>query len=317
MILILTSIGDASSDLVVDWLDYLKHKYVRINSYDLFEKKIVFSLQQNDTSIVIDNKKLDIEAVNVVWFRKFGYFEDSDFFEKISKLYGINIVNHISKEFYKILYFFLLTFKYKHWLTNPFKLNLNKLDVLRIASMCGFNTPNSSITNEMSAENTNMIVKSVYDPLLMNLRGSNFLTYTNLLITKDMNEISNVFFPSLIQTKIEKKYEVRVFYLMGKCYAMAIFSQNDDQTKIDFRKYNWNNPNRFLPYQLPRSECFKIGKLMKEINLNCGSIDLIKAHDDKYYFLEVNPTGQFGMVDFPCNYGLHYKVAKTLINLDK
>jgi glutathione synthase/RimK-type ligase-like ATP-grasp enzyme len=56
---------------------------------------------------------------------------------------------------------------------------------------------------------------------------------------------------------------------------------------------------------------------MKKLDLNCGSIDLIKGCDGKYYFLEVNPTGQFGMIDFPCNYGLHRKVAEKLIEFDK
>jgi len=317
MILILTSIGDVSSDLVVDWLDYYKHKYLRINSFDLFEKKVIINLQNSNVNISIDNRKLDLDEINVVWFRKFGYFDNSDLFERISNNFDTNIANHLSKEFHKILYFFLLALKDKRWLTNPFTLNLNKLDVLRIASMCGLSTPNSTIINEMNMENINMVVKSVYDPILMNYNGNNFLTYTNLFSFDDLNNISNEFFPSLIQTKIEKKYEVRVFYLMGKCYSMAIFSQNDPQTEIDFRRYNWINPNRFLPYKLPKQECIKIRNLMKKINLNCGSIDLIKGLDDKYYFLEVNPTGQFGMVDFPCNYGIHCKLAKTLMNFDK
>lgn len=33
-----------------------------------------------------------------------------------------------------------------------------------------------------------------------------------------------------------------------------------------------------------------------------------------YYFLEVNPVGQYGMVEFPCNYKLNEKIAKYLID---
>ena len=56
------------------------------------------------------------------------------------------------------------------------------------------------------------------------------------------------FAPSLFQSKIEKKYEIRSFYLKGKFYSMAIFSQNDTQTEIDFRRYNDFVPNRTIPY---------------------------------------------------------------------
>ena len=97
---------------------------------------------------------------------------------------------------------------------------------------------------------------------------------------------------------------------------MAIFSQNDPQTKTDFRKYNDVTPNRFVPCKLNEDEQDKIHKLMTSINLNCGSLDFIKSTDGKLYFLEVNPTGQFGMVDFPCNYGLHEIVANKLIEMD-
>ena len=47
--------------------------------------------------------------------------------------------------------------------------------------------------------------------------------------------LPDTFYPSLIQEEIEKVYEVRVFYLKGKCYAMAIFSQKNEKTQLDYR----------------------------------------------------------------------------------
>ena len=37
--------------------------------------------------------------------------------------------------------------------------------------------------------------------------------------------------------------------------------------------------------------------------------------DGIFTFLQVNPIGKFGMIDFPCNYGLHKKVAQFLVNV--
>jgi hypothetical protein len=52
---------------------------------------------------------------------------------------------------------------------------------------------------------------------------------------------------------------------------------------------------------------------MESINLNTGSLDFIKSSkDSNYYFLEVNPSGQFGMTSNPCNYNLHEKIANYL-----
>lgn len=51
---------------------------------------------------------------------------------------------------------------------------------------------------------------------------------------------------------------------------------------------------------------------MNKINLNCGSIDILVDNNLNYFFLEVNPVGQFGMVSFPCNYNLENHIANYL-----
>ena len=73
------------------------------------------------------------------------------------------------------------------------------------------------------------------------------------------------------------------------------------------------NPNRYEPYNLPKKVEIKLKVLMEQLGLNTGSIDMIKALDDNYYFLEVNPSGQFGMTAMPCNYPLYEKIAEYLI----
>lgn len=83
---------------------------------------------------------------------------------------------------------------------------------------------------------------------------------------------------------IDKKYEIRTFYLKGKFYSMAIFSQNDSKTVVDFRNYNIEKPNRTVPYNLPKSITHKISQLMRNLEMNCGSIDLIYGKDDEFYF---------------------------------
>lgn len=119
-------------------------------------------------------------------------------------------------------------------------------------------------------------------------------------------------FPSLLQQNIDKKYELRIFYLNEKCYSMAIFSQNDEQTKVDFRNYNWDKPNRNVPYTLPNKIKNKLIIFMNSMGLKTGSIDLIVTPKDDYIFLEVNPVGQYGMVSIPCSYNLDYEIAKEI-----
>ena len=129
--------------------------------------------------------------------------------------------------------------------------------------------------------------------------------------------IPTKFSPSLFQGYIEKEYELRIFFLDDSFYSMVIFSQSNEKTKIDFRNYDIEKPNRVCPYSLPKKIERKITKLMNTIGLNTGSIDMIKSTDGNYYFLEVNPSGQFGMTGIPCNYDLYEKVASYLIKNSK
>ena len=124
-------------------------------------------------------------------------------------------------------------------------------------------------------------------------------------------DISKEFAPSLVQEYIEKEYEIRSFYLKGSFYSMAIFSQKNDATKIDYRKPA-SIKSRSVPYNLPRNIEEKLVRLMTQLNLDTGSIDIIKAKNGSFYFLEVNPNGIFENVSFYCNYYLEKLIADHL-----
>ena len=86
---------------------------------------------------------------------------------------------------------------------------------------------------------------------------------------------------------------------------MAIFSQNDTQTEVDFRHYNNKTPIGLFHTNYPKPLKQKLKKkLMKLLNLTTGSIDMILTKKKEYVYLEVNPVGQYDMVSVPCNYYL-------------
>lgn len=66
-----------------------------------------------------------------------------------------------------------------------------------------------------------------------------------------------------------------------------------------------------MPYCLPKNIEQKIHLLMQSLDLNSGSLDFIKS-GSKYYFLEVNPVGQFLGMSVLCNYLLEKEIAEYL-----
>jgi glutathione synthase/RimK-type ligase-like ATP-grasp enzyme len=104
-----------------------------------------------------------------------------------------------------------------------------------------------------------------------------------------------------------------VFYLDGRFFAWAIISQSSAQTSTDYRKYDAQKPNRVVPYSLPENVEQKLMDLFGKIGLNTGSVDLMVDSEDDYYFLEINPVGQFGVLSKSTNYQLELEIARWLI----
>ena len=120
------------------------------------------------------------------------------------------------------------------------------------------------------------------------------------------------FFYSLFQRKIDPIVEIRTFFFLDLWYSLAIFPT----TKIDYRENIFQSPPRMVPYKLPEFYKQKLQGLMADMDLNSGSIDTL-YDGEEYYFLEVNPVGQFDFVSGIGNYYIERDIALKLKQLDE
>ncbi len=154
------------------------------------------------------------------------------------------------------------------------------------------------------------ITKAMYECFSFKIKNERYSTYTARINT---NINSENFAPSFVQKEIKKQYEVRTFILGNNDYSMAIFSQSNKQTEVDYKRYDFKNPNRRAAFKLPHEIKEKVILLMKKLNFKTGSVDFIVDEHNEFYFLEVNPNGQFGMVSKSNNYNLEHEFTKYLI----
>ncbi|WP_051884779.1 grasp-with-spasm system ATP-grasp peptide maturase [Chryseobacterium luteum] len=316
MILILSTPNDDDTNLVMEHLHLLGEKCIRINDLDLFNgnTKMHYELSP-EPRLFVENiffGRIDLSDIQCVWYRKFGFFDK--FKKKIRGETNIEMLEYLKLEYTTTLELFFDFLKDKKWLNNYLSVKkLNKISTLIASQKIGLTIPKTNITNTADSLDLNesYITKSIKDGTVIDVGEKTFF-----FLTKEVNPRTmigyNHFFPSLFQEKIDKEYELRIFHLNGKNYPMAIFSQRDTQTGVDYRHYNYSKPNRMIPYSLPGELDEKICRLMKTLELDTGSLDIIKGKDGEYYFLEINPSGQFRMTSMPCNYNLHYEVAQCL-----
>jgi ATP-GRASP peptide maturase of grasp-with-spasm system len=331
MILIISEKNDASTNGVISWLVHLGYEWLRINTDSDIE---LIDLKYSNTSeLQLRLKKnntqwINFEDIKAVWYRRGGIypsnFDLQELFKNNMKCRNEidqKIVTQLAREASIVMDFIYTVLAEKPSIGNYHTGDVNKLTALHTAKKSGLKIPDTLIsTDRHEVDKFNnlsdgVVTKSISEALYLRIDSSFYCNYTEQINKEFIATLPSKFYPSLIQTKIDKLYELRIFFLHGVCFTMAIFSQSDSKTEVDFRKYNNEKPNRTVPFVLPIEIKQKISAFMNSMNLDSGSIDMIVTKNKEYVFLEVNPVGQFGMVSGPCNYNLEKEIATCLINI--
>lgn len=308
MILIISINNDYSTTAVIEWLNFFNKKWVKVNNDDIINVNFLGS----DIEFHVNNFKFKLSEITSCWYRRGFLNLKFCINNEIKQFHDFNITEACKIEQY--IYFKLNQLKKVNYYSNS---EINKLIVSDIARNLEIKTPNDYLVNTknelrkiMTDDKQEFITKSIWGNPVHRFNNFTLFNYTQKIELEKIE--TNNFVVSLVQNYIEKKYELRIFYLEKSFYTMAIFSQNDAKSIVDFRNYNKEKPNRTVPYKLPFIIQQKLIKLMDKLDLNCGSIDMIVDKNNDYVFLEVNPIGQFGMVSAPCNYNLESIIAKHL-----
>jgi ATP-GRASP peptide maturase of grasp-with-spasm system len=300
MVLIISQNQETTTTEVIKWLIKMKKSFIRVHEDE------VFKIKTKDKRIYIESHRNSffIDAITSVWYRRGGLKFDRLHYKNNSIDLNMDEYQHWLEDYVR------KTIESKKSINKESTSDINKLWVLEQAQKVGLNVPQYFLadnTDDVKLGKT--IMKTIGEnPRMENIiKDSSGMMYTSIVQEHE----TTTFFTTFFQEKIEKDFEIRSFYLNGKTWSTAIFSQNDEQTKIDFRKYNAKKPNRNVPYLLPKDIEEKLHLLMVSLDLNCGSLDFIKS-GSKHYFLEVNAVGQFLGLSVKCNYSLEKEIAEYL-----
>jgi len=320
MILILTDIDEPTTDLVIDWLHFYDKKFIRLSREQPVEIKRIYHANDQLECIFSfrrDNKTYEVDTIDITsyWYRRSrlrGQFkslpgseeENGDLalndFLQVESLSALSVLEHIINQ--------------KKHINRYADNDIIKLVVLEYAMEVRLEVPDfvvctdkNTLTDFYLRHNGNVITKPIGDPKSFFYHG--FHTFTSKV---NPEALPDSFALSLFQEMVPKFVELRIFYFNKTFYGSAIFSQSNERTKIDFKNYSDEKPNRVVPFKVPLSVSKKLEMLMEKLDLNSGSIDMILTPDDRYVFLEVNPVGQFEQVSYPCQYNLFKTIAETL-----
>lgn len=193
------------------------------------------------------------------------------------------------------------------WLNAPHKIlrASNKPEQLHIAHDLGFRIPNTCITADKESINSfyeknqkDIIVKAVKHGFVLDAGNSKVAT-TRIIDHESIQKIDNYErIPMIIQKRIEKKFDVRVTVVGNRIFATAIHSQQHLQTAVDWRLADqYEIKLKHEAINLPEDVEKLCHAIVSKFQLSYAAIDLILSKDEEYYFLEMNPNGQWAWIE--------------------
>lgn len=189
----------------------------------------------------------------------------------------------------------------------------NKTRQLRLAQTVGLQIPDTLITNEPAAarefftRHGGRVVAKLQTSLTYSMSGRGGLP-TRLVRREDLDALDGLrHCPMVFQRYIEKAYELRIGWVDGLAFVGALDGR---RCGVDWR---YESTATWEPHALPAGIHTTLARLMSALGLRQGAIDLIVTPEGEYVFLEVNPNGEWGMLEAELQLPIAAALAEALL----
>jgi len=318
-VLLLTHSGDFYTvDLVSQALARKHVRPIRFNT-DLFPSSIKLLAHAGDDRaahlVTEAGEQVSATDVRAVWARKLWTPRMSDDLDQRYRSMCIG-------ESVAALEGFLDALHDARWINNLARQRdaENKQRQLRLAAQAGLRVPRTLVTNDPAAarqffaETNGQTVAKLLRPLDVSMDTAKPFVYTNQVREEDLISANSLrHSPMVFQELIPKAYELRVACVAGEAFAGALDASGTSRGHTDWRRAapeecRWHNA------QLPAEVARGLRELMSELGLIFGAVDLICTPAGEYVFLEVNPGGEWGMLERDLGLPISEAIAEALVN---
>lgn len=292
-------------------------------------KETSLSVSESEVTIEQCERRIVISQISGVWIKRQSVLVSSEedqnncgFADYYNYKIWKNEWNSIIKQLIAHLSYLKIPFFDER---NSIIMAEKKLLQLDVAREIGFRIPQTIVTNSHSKiidflhqHNDEGILKLSTQPVFSKNNGVYFI-FANKVSPIDFDEMdTTINSPFIIQNYIQKQYEVRYTYVNEEHFVCRIESQLSDKSKVDFRRYDFAN-TPYVAIKAPERIQNMVTLFMRKLKLNYGALDFIVDYNDDWHFLEVNPVGQYGWIEYLTglpitNSIIRYLKEKKIIN---
>lgn len=158
------------------------------------------------------------------------------------------------------------------------------------------------------------VVAKLLTPLSYGMEGSSFFVYTSSVKAEDLSDTESLrHSPMVFQEEIPKRRELRIAFVTGNFFVGALDATQYSTKTLDWRRAN-SNDCIWEAMELPQVVASRLTAFMDKLQLGYGAIDMIETPDGEYIFLEVNPNGEWGMLERDLGYPISEAIADALLS---
>jgi glutathione synthase/RimK-type ligase-like ATP-grasp enzyme len=184
-------------------------------------------------------------------------------------------------------------------------------NLLRAAAV-GLDVPDWYVTNDPDAGSEFFATQ---DAIVVKPVDSAFVNAATSMWTRRVDDVAWLERlgpePYLLQRFVEKIEDVRVTIVGDTAYAVAIDSQSSPRTSVDMRAGNLLKL-RHREIELPADTRKRLLVLCRSLDLHFAAIDLVRDCDDRLWFLELNPNGQWAWLEQMAGVPISSTLAEAL-----
>ncbi len=317
LILLITHSGDFYTiDRVEQHLRTAGHQPIRFN-VDQFPTQIHLDFQQGnegerDMYLHINGSCYPVNRIGAIWYRRLWKLHLPNDLDPAYAAYCAHEASTHLQNFLHLLGDDL-------WL-DPLHLvtrATNKLHQTEQAQRVGLPIPATLISNNPQRiqaffhQVKGKMVTKMQTVLSVTMEGSGAAFRTSKVEESDLKELQSVqYCPMIFQEEVEKLAEYRVVYVDGAFFCGKILNEELSSSSPDIKS---NKRVIWRPGDLPQALKEKVTHLMQNLKLQFGVMDFVETPEHAFVFLEVNPIGEWGMLEKELALPISKAIAQTLI----
>lgn len=290
--LLLTQSRDPTADYIQRAFERNQKPISRINLDNFSIPKLSIDPLQRDRGWIedINGKRIEVKSIKAIIIRR----------PSIPNLHKDEAKNRfLSREVLFGLRAFLESTS-AIWMNHPNSNSVasSKPRNLWLASSLGLKVPQTLLSSDRIEisnwleEQKKSVIKAISYGLIERKNSAEMAFTQRIPKSFDLSEDIIPGVPIYLQEEIEKEADIRVTIVGNKVFP-AMLTQEGNQ--IDWRAAN--SEAKWRPYKLPKSICDACTKLCNELQLEFAAIDLVKSTYGDYFFLELNPNGQWVWIE--------------------